>query len=168
MPVQKPDTPATDHYGEWMNYLSDVLVYLLQVQDSTYLNKVFDSEITVWDGLVALDVPHIYVLPRAEPIKELGMGKQQLDSRFRYDIIVENFNPIKDEARIDAINILGDIVGLFLNNRTLTIDTTKTCRNLELEIFDPIFVLDDESSDMYVQTSVELTIWKSLTVPVPA
>lgn len=168
MTIQKPDIPSVEHYGLWWNFFGDVIKYKLQTTDSKYINLVNDEEIEFWDEELALSQPHIYIVPQSEEVKEGGMFPIILEGEglFRYLIIVESYDPNRILAKKEATLIVGDIIGMLANDRQLTLDTTRTARNLEFDAFDPIFVkAETEAEDFYVWASVEIVVWKKLTLP---
>ncbi len=162
MAIIIPDIPDRDHWGMWANFFADAMKFKLQDSDGIYIEQVNNEEIDVYDGNYALERPHIYIVIRAPDIEERGMHPSYFKMRFKYRIVVESYDPDKNISKREALNILGDVIGLLANDRKLTIDGTQTARNLEFEAFDPIFVMYDELDDMYIWMALEIEIWKDL------
>lgn len=168
MPVAPPDIPSSGHYGEWLDFFGYAIRWLLQDSEGVYIDKVPDEEIDFYDGKYAYARPHIYIIPQASDIDESGMAAAHMDIIFKIRIVVEVYNPDKNEARREGSLIIGDILGILANDRKITINETTTAKNLEFDTFDPLFIMDDDLDDVLIWLALDLEIWKDLILPIPS
>lgn len=168
MPIAPPDIPTADHYGEWLDFYGNAIRWLFQDSEGVYIDRVPDEEIDFYDGKFAYARPHIYIIPQASDIDESGMAAAHFDITFNMRIVIETYNVDKNEARREAVLILGDILGILANDRHLTINETQTAKNIEFDTYDPVFIMDDDLQDIYVWHALDLNIWKDMVLPVPS
>lgn len=167
MPTSPPEVPSTHHYGEWLDFFGNAIRWLFQDSGGIYIEKVPTTAIDIYDGKIAYERPHVYIVPQSSTIDETGMAAAHFNIRFNIRIIIETYNTDKNEARREASLILGDMLGILANNRHITIDGTQTAKNLEFNTYDPVFIMDDELNDVYVWQTLDIEIWKDLIFPIP-
>ncbi len=167
MTVAPPEIPSSHHYGEWLDFFGKAIRWLLQDSRGIYIETVADEEIDFYDGNLAYNRPHVYIIPQASDIDESGMAAAHMDIVFNIRIVIETYQPDKNEARKEASLILGDILGILANDRKITIDGTTTAKNLEFNTYDPVFIMDDDLDDIYIWQALDLEVWKDLILPIP-
>lgn len=155
--------PNRNHYGEWQIYFAERMAELIAASQRDYIANFDISDIIIGRFRLALRWPAIYIIHSRHEIEEANVSGGKLHGKFVYDIVVEDSGDELDESEKNAILVIGDIIALLHTDPHL-IDTSGqwTCRGMDLEMLEPVYPLDPNTNDLYVQIGLRVTIYKSL------
>ncbi len=165
--MQVLNRPTTDHYGEWLNYLANILARSFEASTRTYIDKLGEGYVHVGKWKRSRIFPWIFIDYAEHPVRGANLSGTMVDADYAYDIVVENKGPDMDEAEQLAVNIMGDIIGVLVKdmNMDMTFEGVREARGIELQIMDPEYPFDPRTGDEYVWAKLRLVVWKKLTIP---
>ncbi len=140
-----PLRPTREHWGEWFNYIGEIIVERLKDSTLKYLSTVDDSKIMFDFHDEPLD-EGIYVIPLEEPGQSPFLTGNIIEGRFVYQILVEGYSPDIVETDNKLRLILGDIIAELLNDPHLMYDGEATVRDLYITVLDIAYIEPAEGS----------------------
>lgn len=159
--------PLTEHYGEWLNYLANVIARSFEVSTRTHLRELGEGHVYVGKWKRSVVWPWVFISYAEHPVRGTNLSGGLIDANFTYDITVENKGPRMDHAEQEAVNIIGDIIGVLVKDQNLEVnfEGTREARGIELTMLDPEYPFDPRTGDEYVWAKLRLVVWKKLTIP---
>ncbi len=158
--------PATDSYGEWLNYIADLIRRDMARSNRTYLSTIPSERVYRGRWKKPLGWPWIFISYVRHPIVGANVSGGSLHCEFTYDIVVENTDIDLDEAEFEAINIIGDILSLLIVDEQMEVnfDGVREARGIRLEILDPVQVIDPQNRDKFIWAGLRVVVEKKLTL----
>ncbi len=162
---QTVDAPTRHHYGEWHNFFGKLGREAIFRSTRDYLDQLDEYSVHYGHWKQPDRWPWVYIRRVRVPIQEANVSGGRLHAMFAYDIIVENTNVSDmDLADEEAMNILGDIIALLKVDmkEDMTLDNVRYARRIEMDLLDPIYVEDPQTSELFTWARLRLMIFKRL------
>ncbi len=156
--------PSTDQYGEWLNYIADLIRRDIARSNREHLAAIPPEHVRRGRWIKPRNWPWIFISYVRHPIIGANVSGGSLHAEFTYDIVVENTHRDLDVAEFEAMNIIGDILSLLIIDEKMQIDFdgVREARGIRLEIMDPLQVIDPQNSDKFVWAGLRVVVEKKL------
>lgn len=156
--------PDTHHYGEWLVYFAHILRDSFVDSDRKYIGNLNRENIHIGVWKKPIRWPWVFITYVSHPVVGANVSGGQVNTMFTYDIIVENKGIDMDDAEIEGINILGDIIAILVVDQNLEVnyDGVREARGIQLDILNPQYSLSTNLRDQFVWAVLRVTIEKKL------
>lgn len=157
-----PPRPSREHWGEWFNYIGQVIAQ--KIRDSTlkYVATVPDERVYYGFHEEVYGFPNIYVIPLADVGLTPTTSGDILISEFQFRIMVEGSSPELTKTDDELRLILGDIIAELMKDRNITFNSLPTADDTVLQAMDVEYLPSGEETDIRRWHMVEVNVRKKL------